>query len=66
MLHQQTIIGCIHVRYLESSILEAERDQIQEIYELAEHDTLRCRVLLTKVVQFFHECLDLGRRTPLV
>ena len=59
-------MGRFRARYLESSVLESERNQIQEVYELAEHDTLRRRVLLAEVVQLFHECLDLGRRTPLV
>lgn len=56
---QPKIIACVRARYLESGILEAERDQIQEVYELAEYDTLRRCVLLTEVVQFFHERLDL-------
>ena len=35
-------------------MLESECNQIQEVYELAEHDTLRRCILLTEVVQLFH------------
>ena len=63
---QPTVIGCARTRYLESSILEAECDQIQEVYELAEYDALRRRVLLTEVTQLFHKRLDFGGRAPLV
>ena len=58
---QSTGTGCLCAWYLESSALEPERDQIQEVYKLTEHDTLRRRVLLAESIQLFHECLDLGR-----
>lgn len=57
---------CCHARYLESSILESECNQVQKVHELTEHDTLCCYILLTEVIQLFHKRLNLGRRTPLV
>lgn len=53
-------MGRTHALYLESSILKAERNQVQEIHELAEHNTLCRRILLTEIAQLFHKCLNFG------
>lgn len=44
---------------LEAGFLQSERDQIQKVNELAEHDALRGGVLCTKIRQLFNESFNL-------
>jgi hypothetical protein len=39
----------------EASALQAERNQVQKVHELTEHNALRSRVLIAQIAQFLDE-----------
>ena len=38
----------------ETSTLQPERNQVQKVDKLAEHNALRGRILITQIAQLFH------------
>ena len=50
--------------YRKASTLQPERDQVQEVDKLAEHDALRGRVLIAQIAQLFYERFYFRTRSP--
>lgn len=52
--------------HIKPSLLQPERNKVEEADELAEHDALRRSVFHSKVAQLFHKRFDLRGRPPRV
>lgn len=54
------------VTYIEARALQSERDEVQEINELAEYDALGRRILVAQFRKLFNQRLNLGRGSPCI